>query len=77
MSFDFKIFADFQNADEQGRIRLITNGSIEDIKKQGIQLKPGMKALVYCEDLSTIGVVEFSEEEKIWVAVINWDDIKS
>ncbi len=31
---------------------------------------------LYGEDLEVDGVVEFSEEEKIWVAVIDWDQIR-
>ncbi|MFT3933289.1 MAG: hypothetical protein QM726_06710 [Chitinophagaceae bacterium] len=38
----YKIFADFNNADFKGRVRLNTNGSLNDIKAQNIILVPGM-----------------------------------
>ena len=74
----YKIFADLQNADTLGRVRLNTNGSLNDIKVQNISLKPGMMVqLDDNEEFSISGFVEFSNEENIWVAKINWDDLKS
>jgi hypothetical protein len=73
-----KIFADFNNADAQGRLRLSTIGSLNDIKEQNITLKPGMMVqLTDYEEFSIPGIVEFSKEENRWVAKINWDDLKS
>ncbi len=71
------IFVDFNNADEKGRVRLTTNGSLNDIKNKNIELVEGNKVLLDdSEELKTLGTLYFSNEENIWVAVINWDDIQ-
>jgi hypothetical protein len=72
----FRVFVDFHNADEQGRLRLNTVGSIEDLAHQRVELKAGEPLTLYSEDLEVEGIVEFSEGEKIWVAVIDWNQIR-
>jgi hypothetical protein len=70
-----KIFADFNNADEKGRVRLNTNGSINDLKS--IILRRGLPILLDDTDgLTCEAILEFSDEENMWVAVINWNDIQ-
>jgi hypothetical protein len=72
-----KVFVDFNNADKEGRIRLTTYGTRRDIKEKNIQLKNGLELLLDDEDeLSTPGIVEFSKEENIWVAKIDWNLLK-
>jgi hypothetical protein len=71
-----KVFADFQNADEQGRLRLNCIGTIEDLSRQGTQLIPGGKLLIYSEELEADAVIEYSDQEKIWVASIDWEQIR-
>jgi hypothetical protein len=71
-----KVFADFQNADEQGRLRLNCIGTIEDLSRQGTQLIPGGKLLIYSEELEADAVIEYSDQEKIWVAAIDWEQIR-
>ena len=72
-----KIYADFNNADNKGRLRLTINGSEEDIGVQELKLFNGMKIIVYDDDeLTANAEVVFSEEEKIWVAIIDWEKIK-
>ena len=70
------IFVDFNNADSQGRLRLNLKGTKEDLKKKSIRLRHGLSLLFGdgCE-LSVSGIVEFSSEEKIWVARIEWGEI--
>ena len=71
------IFVDFNNADEKGRVRLSTNGSLNDIKNKNIELVEWKKVLLDdYDDLKTFGTLYFSNEENIWVAEINWDDIQ-
>ena len=73
-----KIFVDFNNADNKGRVRLNTNGTLEDLKNQQIKLYDGIEILLDDGDgLATVGTVKFSEEENIWVASVNWDKLKS
>jgi hypothetical protein len=68
-----RIFADFHNADEQGRLRLNCIGTIEDLARQRADLEDGQKLTLYSEDLEVNGVVQFSTDEKIWVATIDWN----
>jgi hypothetical protein len=70
-----RVFADFHNADAEGRLRLNCIGTIEDLANQSIELRDGQLLTIYSEDLEVDGVVQFSEEEKLWVAAIDWDRI--
>jgi hypothetical protein len=71
-----RIFVDFHNADEQGRLRLNCIGTIEDLAQHQTELANGQPLTLYGEDLEVDGVVQFSEQEKIWVAVIDWHQIR-
>jgi len=72
-----RINADFNNADRHGRLRLAIRGSEEDIMAQKLELLNGMKIIVHDDDeLSADAEAIFSEEEKIWVAKIDWSKIK-
>ena len=71
-----RIFADFHNADEQGRLRLNCVGTIEDLSLQNIKLQDGQLLVFYDEELEVDGVVQYSEEENLWVAAIDWKQIK-
>ena len=79
-----KVYADFHNADANGRLRLNCVGTIEDLARQGITLRDGMPLTFYSDDLDARGqpdellvdgVVSFSEEEHCWVAAIDWSAI--
>jgi len=71
-----KIFVHFQNTDLKNRIRLTAKGTIDDLKANSIILEEGLELLLDDDDdLSTVGVVHFSEEEKIWVAIIDWNSL--
>ena len=72
-----RVFADFHNADPQGRLRLNCVGTIEDLARQKIELHAGLGLTLYSEDLETDGNVEFSDEEKLWVATVDWDVVHS
>jgi hypothetical protein len=71
-----RVFADFHNADPQGRLRLNCTGTIEDLARQKIWLQEGLELTLYSEDLEVDGVIQYSTVENIWVAIINWDDIR-
>lgn len=79
-----KIYADFHNADSQGRLRLNCVGTTEDLFRQGVVLREGLALTFYADDLDeegrmdellVEGVVSFSPEEHCWVAVIDWSAI--
>lgn len=71
-----KIFVDFHNADARGRLRLNCVGTIADLNRQSLQLENGKIITVYSEELEADGVVQYSEEENLWVAVIDWQQIR-
>ena len=70
-----RVFADFNNADEEGRLRLNCIGTIDDLARQKVELQDGQTLTFYSEDLEVEGMVKHSLEESIWVAVIDWDNI--
>jgi hypothetical protein len=71
-----KVFADLHNADTQGRVRLNCIGTIEHLARQQIVLCDGVRLTLYSEELAVNGVVEYSTDEQLWVAVIDWHAIK-
>jgi hypothetical protein len=71
-----RVFVDFHNADAQGRLRLNCIGTIEDLARQQADLENGQQLTLYSEDLEVAGVVQFSEDEKVWVATIDWNQIR-
>ncbi len=79
-----KVYADFHNADPQGRLRLNCVGTIEDLARQQVELHEGLQLTLYSDDvddqgeldeLLADGVVSFSQEEHCWVATIDWSAI--
>jgi hypothetical protein len=71
-----RIFVDFHNADPQGRLRLNSIGTVEDLSRQQVSLTDGLAAIFYSEDVEADGTVRYSGEENVWVAEINWDAIR-
>jgi hypothetical protein len=71
-----KVFADFHNADAQGRLRLNCIGTVEDLAQQQIVLRDGLPLTFYSEELEVEGVVQYSTDENVWVAVIDWHAIR-
>ena len=71
-----KVFADFHNADAKGRLRLNCIGTVEDLAQQQIVLRDGLSLTLYSEELEVEGVVQYSTDENLWVAVIDWNAIR-
>jgi hypothetical protein len=71
-----RVFADFHNADVQGRLRLNCIGTVEDLARQNIELQDGQLLTLYSEDLEADGIVQYSSEENLWVAAIDWNAIR-
>ena len=64
-----KIFVDFNNIDIEGRARLNTKATFEDIERLYIKLETGLKVCLADDDgLAVEGIIEFSENENIWTA---------
>jgi hypothetical protein len=71
-----KVFVDFHNCDRQGRVRLNTVGTIQDLNRQGITLQEGIEMTFGNLELETEGIVTYSTEEGLWVAKFDWDSIR-
>lgn len=70
------VFADFHNADLKGRLRLNCAGTLADLACQKITLRDSQPIILYSEELEVDGVVQYSDEENLWVAVIDWAAIR-
>jgi hypothetical protein len=79
------VHADFHNADQQGRLRLNSAGTLRDPKQHGMEFHPGLRMRFYSDDASDAGeqdnlvvdgVVEYSAEENCWVATVDWNAVR-
>jgi hypothetical protein len=70
------IYADFNNADPQGCLRLNCIGTIQDLSRQGVRLREGLELTLHDEGLEAEGEAHFSSEEQVWVARIDWRKIR-
>lgn len=64
------IFADFNNRDIKGFLRLNTVGTIDDLSEQGIVLAEGLHLTVSDGDLVAETIVRAPGDEGIWRAEI-------
>lgn len=72
-----RIYADFNNADVAGRLRLNVAGSLADLDRVRDLVEPGSRVIFYSEDLEVEGSVQHSESEGgIWVGRINWSHLR-
>jgi hypothetical protein len=70
------VYADFNNVDEQGRLRLNVQGALRDIEHQALALHDGMAIDVSDGELSASGIVRFSAHERIWVVELDWSKVE-
>ena len=73
---NLRVYADFHNADPQGRVRLNCVGTVEDLARCQIKLEDALEITLYSEDLEVEGRVQYSRQENVWVAVIDWNAIR-
>lgn len=71
-----RIYADFHNADTKGRLRLNCDGTLADLASQKIILQDDQPLILYSEELEVDGIVQYSHEEDLWVAIIDWNTIR-
>jgi hypothetical protein len=71
-----RVFADFHNADARGRLRLNCVGTVEDLARHQIVLRDGLLLSLYSEELGVEGQVQYSTDENLWVAIIDWNAIR-
>ena len=70
------LYADFNNADPEGRVRLNAAGTLRDLARQGVQLREGLAVVVHDEELAADGEAEFSAGEGVWAARIDWSLVR-
>src|SRR5262245_52428691 len=79
-----RLYADFHNADDRSQLRLNCVGTEEDLARQQIELREGLAITLYADDLddrgnadelTVDGVVHYSDDERCWVATIDWNAI--
>jgi hypothetical protein len=63
------IFADFGNSDEDGAVRLVTDGTLADLERLNISLAEGQIIWLTDNDMEMTGTVTF--RNGIWVATPN------
>lgn len=68
------IYADFNNADKSGRVRLNTTGTQQDLQRLQLTLTEGLQIRLSDDELSTIGHVHYDSVEG-WIAVIDWSQL--
>jgi hypothetical protein len=73
---NLRVYADFHNADAQGRLRLNCVGTVEDLACHQIMLRDGLLLTLYSEEVEAEGQVQFSTDEHLWVTVIDWNTIR-
>jgi len=80
-----RVYADFQNLDDENRLRLTCAGTRRDLERQALELREGMVLALYTDDatddgrsdeLLADGVVHFNQAENCWVAAIDWQAIR-
>ena len=80
-----RVYADFQNLDDENRLRLTCAGTRRDLERQALELSEGMALTLYSDDatddgqadeLLADGVVQFNQAENCWVAAIDWQAIR-
>jgi hypothetical protein len=79
------VYADFQNLDDENRLRLTCAGTRRDLERQGIKLREGLPLTLYTDDatdegqpdhLLADGIAQYNEAEKCWVAAIDWNALR-
>jgi hypothetical protein len=80
-----RVYADFQNLDDDNRVKLTCVGTREDLARQGIELQEGLVLTLYSDDaddqgrpdeLRVEGVVHYQADEQCWVAAVDWTAVR-
>lgn len=80
-----RVYADFQNLDDENCLRLTCAGTRRDLERQALELREGMALTLYTDDatddgqsdeLLAAGVVHFNQADNCWVAAIDWQAIR-
>ncbi|HKB04824.1 MAG TPA: hypothetical protein VKD90_21555 [Gemmataceae bacterium] len=79
-----RLYADFQNLDDDGHVRLNTQGTFHDLSRLGLTLTEGTALILYTDDadetgrpddLLVDGLVRRTADGG-WVAEVDWDSLR-
>ncbi|MCZ6681058.1 MAG: hypothetical protein O7E52_27880 [Candidatus Poribacteria bacterium] len=70
------IYADFNNCEENGKVRLNTNGSLSDLSEVNDKIHPDMSVWLYDEEFEVEAKLEYNQKWKIWLGAPNWSTIR-
>jgi hypothetical protein len=82
---DSRVYADFHNLDNSNRLRLNCAGTVEDLGRQGIEMREGLALTFYMDDaddqgrpddLLVEGVAHYDEAARCWVALADWNTVR-
>jgi hypothetical protein len=69
-----RIYADFNNSDQQGRVLLNTIGSLKDIEQHKDEIAEGMEVVFYMTgEFEVCGTLVY---EEIWMGIPDWNTIR-
>lgn len=69
-----RVYADFNNVDETGAVRLIGQRSLTELRLIADDLEEGLRILFYDDEFESEGVLDRSSEDAtIWVGRIRWE----
>ncbi len=80
-----RAYADFQNLDDANRLRLTCAGTWQDLERQQIELRDGLRLPFYTDDadddgnpdeLLVDGVVHYDSVGQVWVATVDWQAVR-
>ena len=71
------IYADFQNSDQEGFVRLNTAGTVADLARLGVTLVDGLSVVISDGELFSGATVRDPGVEGVWRAQIDWEAITS
>lgn len=80
-----RVYADFQNLDDEHRLRLTCSGTTRDLERLGLSLREGLNLTLYTDDEDASGrpdelraeaVVHYDKAQQCWVATIDWSALR-
>src|SRR5437016_4749541 len=80
-----RVYADFQNLDDQNRVRLTCAGTRQDLARNNLGLREGLVLTLWMDDagdagqpdeLRAEGTVQFNSDENCWVAAVDWSALR-
>jgi hypothetical protein len=79
-----RVYADFQNLDDENRVRLDTAGTRHDLARLGLQLADGLSLTLYTDDADEGGrpddllvdAVIRVGDDRGWVAQADWATLR-